>query len=119
MTGKILQSAKDWIPHKEVTVRNSDKPFYNGYLRRLRRKVNRLHTKAKRCNTFMSWDVYKLERNFYFREVARCKNEYLTCLYEKIDNEDLHQRSLLHILDTILVHCILHILGTILVHCLI
>ena len=25
----------------------------------------------------------------------------------------------LHILDTILVHCILHILGTILVHCLI
>ena len=27
--------------------------------------------------------------------------------------------SLLHILDTILVHCILHILGTILVHCLI
>ena len=28
-------------------------------------------------------------------------------------------RVLLHILDTILVHCILHILGTILVHCLI
>ena len=27
--------------------------------------------------------------------------------------------GLLHILDTILVHCILHILGTILVHCLI
>ena len=28
-------------------------------------------------------------------------------------------RMMLHILDTILVHCILHILGTILVHCLI
>ena len=27
--------------------------------------------------------------------------------------------EVLHILDTILVHCILHILGTILVHCLI
>ena len=27
--------------------------------------------------------------------------------------------NMLHILDTILVHCILHILGTILVHCLI
>ena len=27
--------------------------------------------------------------------------------------------TLLHILDTILIHCILHILGTILVHCLI
>ena len=27
--------------------------------------------------------------------------------------------KVLHILDTILVHCILHILGTILVHCLI
>ena len=40
LTDKILQSAKDWIPHKKVTVRNSDKPFYNGYLHRLRRKVN-------------------------------------------------------------------------------
>ena len=29
------------------------------------------------------------------------------------------QTILLHILDTILVHCILHILGTILVHCLV
>ena len=27
--------------------------------------------------------------------------------------------ALLHMLDTILVHCILHVLGTILVHCLI
>ena len=27
--------------------------------------------------------------------------------------------AVLHILDTILVHCILHILGTVLVHCLI
>ena len=27
--------------------------------------------------------------------------------------------QVLHILDTILVHCILHILGTMLVHCLI
>ena len=29
------------------------------------------------------------------------------------------KKMVLHILDTILVHCILHILGTILVHCLI
>ena len=31
----------------------------------------------------------------------------------------LMEGPMLHILDTILVHCILHILGTILVHCLI
>ena len=36
----------------------------------------------------------------------------------KLSISDLNQ-PLLHILDTILVHCILHILSTILVHCLI
>ena len=42
---------------------------------------------------------------------------YLILLIISQQYQDFFQ--LLHILDTILVHCILHILGTILVHCLI
>ena len=34
-------------------------------------------------------------------------------------HSNLPPREVLHVLDTILVHCILHVLGTILVHCLI
>ena len=39
--------------------------------------------------------------------------------YFLISRESHFPLQVLHILDTILVHCILHILGTILVHCLI
>ena len=84
-TDKIMYSAGEFIPHKVVTVRTFDKPFYNGYLRRLRRKVNRLHQKAKHTKTAQSWDFYRHERNFYFREVAHCKNEYNNRIYEKLD----------------------------------
>ena len=91
-TEKILHSAREFIPHKLVTVRTFDKPFYNGYLRRLRRKVNCLHQKVKHTKTPQSWDFYKHERNFYFREVARCKNEYNNKVYSKID-DNINQSS--------------------------
>ena len=86
-TDKILLSAGEFIPHKLATVRAYDKPFYNGYLRRLRRKVNRLHHKAKNTNTLASWDYYRHERNFYFREVSRCKNDYKNKIYKKLDED--------------------------------
>ena len=44
-------------------------------------------------------------------------NKFQQTLKEKVINSSTN--VVLHILDTILVHCILHILGTILVHCLI
>ena len=65
-TDKILLSTGEFIPHKLATVRTYDKPFYNGYLCRLRRKANRLHHKVKNTNTVASWDYYRHERNFYF-----------------------------------------------------
>ena len=43
-----------------------------------------------------------------FRKIAKHKNAYISKTV-----------PVLHILDTILVHCILHVLGTILVHCLV
>ena len=81
----ILQTAHDNIENKMVTVRPRDKPFYNGYLRRLKRSLNRLHHKAKNVNNSVTWDNYRCDRNFYFREVKRCKIEFLEHYYNNFD----------------------------------
>ena len=69
-------------------------------------------------------------RNFNHLYIARfeASSKYVIikcCLIKHCYTKNLslqilkNYKMLLHILDTILVHCILHILGTILVHCLI
>ena len=85
----LLQLAFENIENKIVTVRPKDKPFYNGYLRRLKRKLNRLHKRAKVTDHNFLWESYRVNRNFYFREVERCKIEFLSKYYEQFD-QSLH-----------------------------
>ena len=84
-TNNILETAKSHIDHKEVVIRPNDKSFFNGYLRRLRRKLNRLHKIVKLKNNVTHWERYRSNRNFYFREVKRCKQEYFDNIYENFD----------------------------------
>lgn len=92
-TEVILNAAKLYIRHKEVVVRPNDKSFYNGYLRRLKRKLNRLHKQAKNNNSPLSWENYRLKRNLYFREVKRCKSEYYENMYDSFDINRVSPRS--------------------------
>ena len=71
----------------------NDKPFYTEYLRKLKRKVIRLYNKAKSQNSITKWNNYKHERNFYCREVNRCKLEYLNQKYDLLNNEILNPKS--------------------------
>ena len=51
----VLRVAKQFIPNKVITVRLVDKPWYNGDLRRAKRKKDRAHSKAKMYNTVSVW----------------------------------------------------------------
>ena len=59
-------------------------------------------------------DGHKTKAHPEKSEIRRCQK-----ILNTITSCKLAFSYLLHILDTILVHCILHILGTMLVHCLI
>ena len=92
-SNNIMNAAKSFIKHKEVIVRPNDKAFYNGYLRRMKRKVNRLHHTAKSKNTSQYWEYNRQNRNFYFREVKRCKLEYYENIYTSLDDKNLSAKS--------------------------
>jgi hypothetical protein len=74
-TNTLISVAHDYIPNKVVTVRPWDKPFYNGYLRRLRRAKDRAHRRAKYDNTSEAWQIFRSHRNHYFSEIKRLKSE--------------------------------------------
>ena len=81
-TTTLLNLAREFIPNKVITVRPNDKPWYNSNLRALRRRKDRLHTKATERDTAESWANYRHARNIYFDSCRIAKEEYRG----KIDN---------------------------------
>ena len=46
-TDTLLADAREAIPNKQVTIRPNDSPWYNNSLRCAKRKVERIHKRAK------------------------------------------------------------------------
>ena len=46
----FIRIAEKYIPHRLVTIRPKDKPWYHSRLRNLKRKLDKLHRKAKSTN---------------------------------------------------------------------
>lgn len=74
-TTTFLNAARQTIPNKTITVRPQDKEFFSPELRRLRRKKNRVHRKAKRLNTVMTWTEFREIRNEYNLKIKEAKIE--------------------------------------------
>ena len=72
-TDLFLNTARNCIPNKVITVRPSDKLFFNAELRRLRRKKNRFHRIAKRSNTLQDWENFRKMRNDYNNKIKEAK----------------------------------------------
>ena len=72
----ILETAKLYIPNKDVTVRPRDKPWYNNRLRREKRKLDRCHKKAKRRNMDQDWALFRGTRNTYIQHCRDAENQY-------------------------------------------
>lgn len=93
LTSTIYNTCKQFIPNKMVKVRPSSKAFYNNYLRRLKRKLNKTHNKAKQNNTSASWAKFRLDRNFYNREVTRVKEEFEQNNITKLNSNDITHKT--------------------------
>ena len=87
ITQIIFSAAKKYIPNKIVMIRPNDKSFYNNQLRQMKRKLNRLHNKAKNSNTPECWEQFRFERNLYLREVQKAKKEFLKQRNDALQNE--------------------------------
>ena len=63
VTNKFMEFVNLSIPHKDVTIRPNDKPWYDSEIRRYSRKRDRLKTKAVRTSLQSNWAKYKYLRN--------------------------------------------------------
>ena len=92
-TTALYNVCKETIQNKTVTVRPSSKSFYNSYLRKLKRKVNRIHKRAKSAKTPECWSNFRHERNHCVNEIHRCKMEHDNNRFSKLDSADIDSKT--------------------------
>ena len=83
-SAELISIAKSTIPNKEAIIRTHDKPWFNNYLRRLRRKRNRLFEKLKQENNDINRHIYKEFQRSYRLEIKRIKKEYEETKYSSL-----------------------------------
>ena len=86
-SSKLLEYVKQYVPNKLVVVRPNDKPWYNGYLRRLNRKKQRVFKQAKSLKTLQSWVKFSNARALYHNELKRIKNIFESEKYKQLVND--------------------------------
>ena len=69
----FLNVARQYIPNKVVTVRMCDKAFFTSELRKLRRKKNHFHQRAKCSNNAQHWELFRNIRNTYNDKIKEAK----------------------------------------------
>ena len=67
---------KPFIANTLVVVRNHDKPWYSGDLRRMKRRVNRIHKRAKLLRYDWAWANYRNVRNGYIQNCRDAEKQY-------------------------------------------
>ena len=86
-TDKVYRAALESIPHKLVTVRPYDKPWYSGHLRKMLRAKKRLYKKAVTENNDYYWSKYKNLRNKYYEECKKHRLSHENSKYSKLIEE--------------------------------
>jgi len=75
-TNKLLDAAKQSIPHRRILVRPNDSPWYSTELRRKKRHVYRAFRKFKNTGTNNDWESYRTMRNGYQQDLNKAETDY-------------------------------------------
>ncbi|XP_045166981.2 uncharacterized protein LOC123530276 [Mercenaria mercenaria] len=93
ITESILSAASESIPNKVVTIRPNNIPWLNTKLRKLIRKRNKIHKRAKKSNTVESWATFRQVRNEVTNQIHKAKLDYQNELIEKVNSSNISAKS--------------------------
>ena len=92
-TTLFLDTAKQFIPTRIITVRAHSKPWITKTLRILINKKNRLWRRFKKSHRPEHLGVYRRVRNMTVREITKAKHHYFNSLVPTLQNPDQNQKN--------------------------
>ncbi|VDI06516.1 Hypothetical predicted protein [Mytilus galloprovincialis] len=87
ITDELIDKADKNIPNRIITVRKDKPPWLTADIKRMIRKKNRIHKRAKKKNSAPDWTKFRLVRNKCNKLVLNSKTDYFSKLSTKIISE--------------------------------
>lgn len=84
-TEKLLNSAKECMPSKTITIKENDAPWMSEEIRKLMDKKLKIHSFAKRLDSLWCWDLFKVLRNRLTSLIRKRKDEHLREMEDRIN----------------------------------
>ena len=97
-----MNIADKFIPNRIVTVKKDDAPWISNKIKRLIRRKNRVHRKAKLKNTPYQWEKFRKIRNKCNSAVAVAKTSYYESISAKILAEDPKTKNWWNLIKSLL-----------------
>lgn len=92
-TSLFLDTAKQYIPTRIITIRPYSKPWITKSLRLLIKRKNRLWRRFKKSQKPEHHDIYRHVRNQTVREVTKAKNHYFNSIVPTLQNPELNPKK--------------------------
>jgi len=92
-TSLFLDTAKQYIPTRTITVHPHNKPWITKTLRLLIKKKNRLWRRFKKSQRPEHLDVYRRVRNQTVRELTKAKTHYFNSLIPTLQNPEQNPKK--------------------------
>lgn len=92
-TSLFIDTAKQFIPMRIITVRPRNKPWITKTLNILIRKKNRLWRRFKKTQKPEHLNIYRNVRNQTVREITKAKNRYYNSIIPTLQNPDLNPKK--------------------------
>ena len=102
ITANIIDIANRTIPNKIITVRKENPPWITSHIKKMIRRKNRAHRRAKKTNSVGNWEKYRLIRNKCNDVVRNCKQDYFSNISNKINLEKSGSRNWWNLVKSLL-----------------
>ena len=89
----ILNTAKKFIPNKNVTIRETDPPWLTSKIKKMKRKRKRLYDKYMQLRTETNHDNYKMYRNKVTNEIRKSKKSVTDKISSKLRDTNLQPKD--------------------------
>ena len=86
-TETLSHIIKECVPHKTITTRSTDPPWFKHDLKTMINKRNKLYKKAKRTNAKDDWNNFYTLRNDIVSNIRKRKLDYYNELNDKVNGQ--------------------------------
>ena len=101
LTNILLEGMNLFIPHKQISIKKRDKPWFNPFIRKLFKACYNLHKRKNKSNSEEDILAYQIKRREAKNAFRNARNKYYSNLANDISNSETTSKTFWKLLKSV------------------